>query len=149
MNSRRTTPGLSRPSGGRTRCSSGVGGLSGPISRCLYGGARSDSGVCRRAGGGKRGARLTNEELNAARKIAEEERERYYDLFDTAPEGYLVTDRSGTILEANNAVATLLAIHKDSLQGRNILHFAPEEQLAGDPGKDDSGQNGPGCAHEA
>lgn len=73
--------------------------------------------------------RLTNEELNAARKIAEEERERYYDLFDTAPEGYLVTDRSGTILEANNAVATLLAIHKDSLQGRNILHFAPEEQL--------------------
>ncbi len=67
-----------------------------------------------------------NEELAAARKTAEMERERYYELFDAAPEGYLVTDRSGKILEANRTAGVLLAIHKDSLMGRNLLNFARE-----------------------
>ncbi|NLA38097.1 MAG: PAS domain S-box protein [Methanomicrobiales archaeon] len=71
-----------------------------------------------------------NRELAAARKIAEAERERYYELFNTAPEGYLVTDSSGRILEANQTVGVLLAIHKDSLIGRNILNFAREKNRA-------------------
>ncbi len=86
--------------------------------------------------------RLANEELNqanealnqqnadlvAAQKAAEEERQRYYDLFDAAPEGYLVTDRSGTILEANHAAAVLLAVHKESLAGRNLIHFVADRK---------------------
>ncbi|MDI6876250.1 MAG: PAS domain S-box protein [Methanomicrobiales archaeon] len=68
-----------------------------------------------------------NAKLNAARKAAEEERRRYYDLFDAAPEGYLVTDRSGTILEANNAAAALFSLHKESLDGRNLIQFVAEE----------------------
>ncbi|NLZ29293.1 MAG: PAS domain S-box protein, partial [Methanomicrobiales archaeon] len=67
-----------------------------------------------------------NEELAAARKAAEMERERYYELFDAAPEGYLVTDRGGKILEANRTAGVLLAIHKDSLVGRSLLNFARE-----------------------
>jgi PAS domain S-box-containing protein len=64
-----------------------------------------------------------NAELASTRKKAEQERQRYYDLFDAAPEGYLVTDHAGRILEANAAVATMLALHKDSLAGRNLVHF--------------------------
>ena len=65
-----------------------------------------------------------NEELTLAQKIAEMERERYYELFDAAPEGYLVTDGSGRILEANRTVGVLLAVHKESLIGRSLLNFA-------------------------
>ncbi len=65
-----------------------------------------------------------NEELALAQKIAEMERERYYELFDAAPEGYLVTDGSGQILEANRTAGALLAIHKESLIGRNLLNFS-------------------------
>jgi len=68
-----------------------------------------------------------NEELIAARKVAEAERERYYELFDAAPEGYLVTDRNGKVLEANRTAGVLLAVHKESLIGRNLLSFARNE----------------------
>ncbi|MDI6877683.1 MAG: PAS domain S-box protein, partial [Methanomicrobiales archaeon] len=74
--------------------------------------------------------RLANEELNqqnadllAARRAADEERQRYYDLFDAAPEGYLVTDRNGEIVEANHAAGMLLSVHTESLAGRNLIHF--------------------------
>ena len=84
--------------------------------------------------------RLSNEELSeinealnqqntaviATQKIAEEERQRYYDLFNSAPEGYLVTDCSGNILEANDTAGLLLAIHKEDLAGRNLIHFLSE-----------------------
>ena len=65
-----------------------------------------------------------NEELTLAQKIAVMERERYYELFDAAPEGYLVTDGSGRIFEANRTAGALLAIHNESLIGRNLLNFA-------------------------
>ncbi len=71
-----------------------------------------------------------NDELTAAQKTAEMERERYYELFDAAPEGYLVTDGDGRILEANRTAGLLLAIHKDSLAGRNLLTFAREGSRA-------------------
>ncbi|MDI6718634.1 MAG: hypothetical protein QMD46_03370 [Methanomicrobiales archaeon] len=67
-----------------------------------------------------------NAELAAARKAADLERERYHDLFDTALEGYSATDRSGTIREANRAVASLLAVHKGSLRGRSLIPFVAE-----------------------
>ncbi|NYT17033.1 MAG: PAS domain S-box protein [Methanomicrobiales archaeon] len=67
-----------------------------------------------------------NEELASIRTKAEQERQRYYDLFDAAPEGYLVTDHAGRILEANAAAATLFGIHKDSLPARNLVHFFAE-----------------------
>ncbi|MDN7024082.1 PAS domain S-box protein [Methanoculleus sp. FWC-SCC1] len=66
------------------------------------------------------------DELSAARVIAETERRRYSDLFDGAPDGYLVTDRDGTIREANQAAQSLLAVHRESLQSRNLIHFVAE-----------------------
>ena len=47
-----------------------------------------------------------NEELVATRYAVEAERQRYQDLFEFAPDGYLVTDPEGTIHEANHAAAS-------------------------------------------
>ncbi|MEM6353533.1 MAG: ATP-binding protein [Cyanobacteria bacterium P01_D01_bin.14] len=61
------------------------------------------------------------ETLDQLRQLAERDQQRYQDLFDFAPDGYLVTDRAGTILEANQAAARLLAPQ----QGRNYLIGLP------------------------
>src|ERR1043165_9963625 len=52
--------------------------------------------------------RRTNEELATARQRLEIEQQRYRDLFDAAPNGYLVTSMQGVIEEANYSAATLL-----------------------------------------
>ena len=52
--------------------------------------------------------RQQNEELEESRQEVEAERQRYQDLFDFAPDGYLVTDLSGMIREANRAAGELL-----------------------------------------
>ena len=46
-----------------------------------------------------------NTQLAAAQLAAQAERQRYQDLFDFAPDGYLVTDTNGVIREANRAAA--------------------------------------------
>src|SRR5438034_5792995 len=48
--------------------------------------------------------------LADARNNAEEERTRYLELFSLAPDGYLVTDAYGKVLEANHAAAELLSV---------------------------------------
>ncbi len=62
--------------------------------------------------------RQQNEELLAAREALEVERQRYRDLFEFAPDGYLVTDADGTIQEANQAAALLLGVRQDFLEGK-------------------------------
>jgi PAS domain-containing protein len=54
--------------------------------------------------------RVQNEELAAARQTVETERQRYQELFDFAPDGYLVTNAEGVIQEANRAAAGLLRV---------------------------------------
>src|SRR4051812_7445147 len=44
-----------------------------------------------------------NEELIVTRNLLEAERQRYQDLFEFAPDGYLVTNAEGIIQEANHA----------------------------------------------
>lgn len=51
-----------------------------------------------------------NEELIFARETAETERQRYQDLFNFAPDGYIVTNARGLIQEANQAIADLIGI---------------------------------------
>src|ERR1700758_357553 len=50
--------------------------------------------------------RQQNEELVTTYQTLELERKRYRDLFEFAPDGYLVTNAAGTIQEANRAVAS-------------------------------------------
>jgi PAS domain S-box-containing protein len=67
--------------------------------------------------------RQQNEELLAARQALEEERQRYRELFDFAPDGYLVTDLSGTVQEANRAAARLLGVETQFLAGKPLRTY--------------------------
>ena len=70
-----------------------------------------------------------NEVLAEARLIAEAaERQRYQELFDFAPDGYLVTDPVGMIREANRAAATLLGLPQAQLLDKPLACFIAEEE---------------------
>lgn len=71
--------------------------------------------------------RQQNEELIIARQQVELERQRYQELFDFAPDGYLITDTYGKIIEANQAASKLLLIEKDRLAGKLLVVFIPQE----------------------
>ena len=62
--------------------------------------------------------REQNETLVLSQLLVEEERARYRDLFEFAPDGYLVTDVRGTIREANRAAAELFGIEEYFLVGK-------------------------------
>jgi PAS domain S-box-containing protein len=61
-----------------------------------------------------------NEALAAAHSIIEQERRKYKDLFDFAPDGYLVTDIHGNIQEANQAAMSLLGLEPETLLGQPL-----------------------------
>ncbi len=71
--------------------------------------------------------RNNNEMLIDAQKVLEGERQRYQDLFDFAPDGYLVTDGNGQILEANQFAASLLQISHQSLIGKPLIVFVARD----------------------
>ncbi len=71
--------------------------------------------------------RRQNQQLAAAKRVLEAERLRYQELFDFAPDGYLVTDLEGKIQEANRAVGTLLGSDPGLLVGIPLLQFVSEE----------------------
>jgi PAS domain S-box-containing protein len=64
-----------------------------------------------------------NEELIKTRNWLEAERQHYQDLFDLAPDGYLVTNIEGIIQEANLTAAKLLNVSKHFLVGKPIVNF--------------------------
>ncbi|WP_026733744.1 hybrid sensor histidine kinase/response regulator [Fischerella sp. PCC 9605] len=74
---------------------------------------------------------LTLEELAKSRQAIELERQHYQDLFEFAPDGYLVTDTWGNIREANRAAATLLSIQQQRLIGKPLLVFIAEPERKG------------------
>src|ERR671924_391809 len=50
------------------------------------------------------------ESIQEVTRALERERQRYQELFDFAPDAYLITDVDGTIREANHAAAQLLEV---------------------------------------
>lgn len=72
--------------------------------------------------------RQQNEVLAAAREQIEAERQRYQDLFELAPDAYLVTDPEGVIQEANQAATQLFQIAQRFLIGKPIVSFVPESE---------------------
>ncbi|AVH73679.1 PAS domain-containing protein [Nostoc sp. 'Lobaria pulmonaria (5183) cyanobiont'] len=69
-----------------------------------------------------------NEELVKTRNWLEGERHHYQDLFELAPDGYLVTNTEGIIQEANLTAAKLLNVAKHFLVGKPIVNFVPLEE---------------------
>lgn len=69
-----------------------------------------------------------HEELTSAYEALEVERQRYQDLFEFAPDGYLVTDPRGIIREANHAAATLFNLSQQFLLGKPLALFVTAEE---------------------
>lgn len=67
--------------------------------------------------------RQRNEELGAAHEALDQERRRYQELFDFAPDGYLETDRFGVIRRANPAAAGLFGVSTQRLVGKPLITF--------------------------
>ncbi|WP_371418172.1 PAS domain S-box protein [Anabaena sp. UHCC 0253] len=71
--------------------------------------------------------RQQNEQLIFSRDTTEAERQRYQNLFEFAPNGYLVTDALGVIQEANHTAASLLCVPKQYLIGKPLVIFIAEQ----------------------
>lgn len=70
---------------------------------------------------------VAEEELRQQNQELEAERQRYEDLFEFAPDSYLVTDIAGTIQVANRAASSLLNVSQQFLVGKPIdIFFTPE-----------------------
>jgi len=70
---------------------------------------------------------IQNEELAIARELVEETMEKYTDLYDFAPSGYISLSKEGIIIDLNFSAATMLG--KDRIQlksSRFGLFIAPE-----------------------
>lgn len=69
-----------------------------------------------------------NQELVEIREAVEAERLRYQELFEFAPDGYLVTDVNGTIQEANRAAVMMLNIESRFLVGKPLSIFIAQPE---------------------
>lgn len=69
-----------------------------------------------------------NEELAATRMALEAECQRYQELFELAPTGYLVTDAVGVIREVNRIAAKLLNVSQRFLVGKPLFIFVAENE---------------------
>ncbi len=73
--------------------------------------------------------RQQNEALAESSKAVEQERQHYQELFEFAPDGYLVTDKESAILEVNQTAAQLLNVSAERLVGKPLVVFvSPEER---------------------
>jgi PAS domain S-box-containing protein len=68
------------------------------------------------------------EAVSAALQRVEQERRRYVELFEFAPDGYGVSDRHGVILEANLALCELLGDSAQKVIGTPLPLFVIPEQ---------------------
>jgi PAS domain S-box-containing protein len=71
--------------------------------------------------------RIQNEQLIHSHNEIEFERRRYQDLFEFAPDGYIVTSIEGIVLEANRAAAQMLNINQKYLIRKPLANFIDEE----------------------
>jgi PAS domain S-box-containing protein len=71
---------------------------------------------------------MQNEELASSRLALEEERRRYQELFEFAPDGYMVTDMEGIILDANSAATNLFKVSKSFLIGKPLALFVRRQE---------------------
>ena len=69
---------------------------------------------------------VQHHEIGTSRMAVELERQRYVELFEFAPDAYLVTGIDGTIREANRAAADLLGVAQSRLRGKPIISFVDE-----------------------
>jgi PAS domain S-box-containing protein len=67
--------------------------------------------------------RVQNEHLKEVQQSLEESRDRYADLYDFAPMGYMMLDRSGVITETNLTAAMMFGLERGKLIGNPLLLY--------------------------
>jgi PAS domain S-box-containing protein len=72
---------------------------------------------------------MQNDELKKVQADLQESRDKYEDLYDFAPIGYLTLTHKGTIEEVNLTGAFLLGLPRSRLIGRGFGHFVTPESL--------------------
>jgi PAS domain S-box-containing protein len=70
---------------------------------------------------------LQNEELHGTQGELQIARDKYTELYNFAPVGYLTLDSQGTILEANLTAATLLGVARIALVGTPLSRFVARD----------------------
>jgi PAS domain S-box-containing protein len=65
---------------------------------------------------------LQNEELRGLQNDLEKSRNRYYELFDSAPVGYIIIDAHYTIIEINSTALEQLGRPRQEMVGRPLLN---------------------------
>jgi PAS domain S-box-containing protein len=69
---------------------------------------------------------LQNQQLLSSREAVERERQKYFELFELAPDAYFITDPQGVIREANVAASQLLGIPAQFLAGKRLANYFEE-----------------------
>lgn len=69
-----------------------------------------------------------NEELRRAQQELSESRDRYFELYDLAPVGYLTLDREGKILESNLAASAFFGEDRTRFTGRSLAAFLQQSE---------------------
>ncbi|WP_036477945.1 PAS domain-containing sensor histidine kinase [Myxosarcina sp. GI1] len=67
-----------------------------------------------------------NTELLFSRQELEHEQQKYQNLFELAPDGYIATDKNGVIQNANQATEKLLGVRSDRLINKPLVIFVEE-----------------------
>jgi PAS domain S-box-containing protein len=71
---------------------------------------------------------MQNEELRRAHTAMEEARDRYVELYESSPVGYITINRKGMISEINLTGSTLLGVDRAKLINRRFAKFvAPQD----------------------
>src|SRR5262245_5340840 len=70
---------------------------------------------------------VQNEELRQAQLELAQSHDRYSDLYEFAPVGYVTLDQRGRIVESNFAAAAMLGVDRVDLVGEDIHQFVVRE----------------------
>lgn len=69
---------------------------------------------------------IQNEELRRIQHELEAEKNRYFDLYDFSPVGYVTASEKGTIIRANLTICKMLGVERERLKGRPFSSFIPK-----------------------
>lgn len=71
-----------------------------------------------------------NEALVRTQRALEETRDRFIELYDFAPTGYLILDNNGVVLQCNLTAASLLGRSKHAVEGFPLMGFVVRHERA-------------------
>jgi diguanylate cyclase (GGDEF)-like protein/PAS domain S-box-containing protein len=70
---------------------------------------------------------MQNEELRRTHAELEQVKAKYFDIYDLAPEGYLILSEDGQIIETNLTAATMLGQARRDLTKKQLTHYISKE----------------------